>query len=106
MAAGFSTHPALQGSKFILSDYKNAPANTIGRGHDMAAFVRGKNGANVDSDYLMLVWSMDSGKGDGGISFWSWGQPDVWSAPTRAFRLVAPQLREAHSTPVTNMFAK
>ena len=70
----------------------------------MAAFVRGKNAANIDSDYLMLVWSMDSGKGDGGISFWNWSQPDIWSAPTRAFRLVAPQLREAHSTPVTNMF--
>ena len=93
------------GSKYILSDYKNAPANTIGRGHGMAAFVRGKNAANIDSDYLMLVWSMDSGKGDGGISFWNWSQPDIWSAPTRAFRLVAPQLREAHSTPVTNMFA-
>ena len=26
--------------------------NTIGRGHDMATFVRGKNGANIDSDLL------------------------------------------------------
>ena len=94
------------GSKYILSDYKNAPPTRSARGHDMAAFVRGKNAPTMQtSDYMMLVWSMDSGKGDGGISFWNWSQPDVWSAPTRAFRLAAPQLREAHTTPVTNMFA-
>jgi hypothetical protein len=92
------------GDKTIVTDYKG-PGTSNGRGHDMAAFARAKNGAGVDTDYLMLVWSMDSGKGDGGISFWSWDQPSVWSAPTLKFKVAAPPLREAHSTPVTNMVA-
>jgi hypothetical protein len=93
------------GAKLLVTDYKNYPTNTIGRGHDMAAFVRGKNAAGVDQNYMMLVWSMDSGKGDGGLSFWSWDQPATWSAPSLKKHLPASQLREAHSTPVTNMVA-
>jgi hypothetical protein len=93
------------GDKLIVTDYKNPPANTVGRGHDMAAFVRGKNSAGVDKNHMMLVWSQDSGKGDGGISFWSWDAPATWSAPTLKRHFPAPELREAHSTPVTNMFA-
>ena len=90
------------GQKVIVTDYQG-PGTTNGRGHDMAAFVRGKNAAGVDTDYMMLVWSMDSGKGQGGISFWNWDQPTTWSAPKLKYRLVASPLREAHSTPVTNM---
>jgi hypothetical protein len=93
------------GDKLIVADYKNHPTNTVGRGHSMAAFVRGKNAAGVDKNHLMLVWSQDSGRGDGGISFWSWDQPANWSAPTLKRHFPAPELREAHSTPVTNMFA-
>ena len=90
-------------SALLIKDYKTYPATTIGRGHDMAAFVRGKNDLGVDKDYMMLVWSMDSGKGDGGISFWSWDQPSTWSLPTLKRHYPAPKLREAHSTSVTNM---
>jgi hypothetical protein len=93
------------GDKQIVTDYADYPTNTVGRGHDMAAFVRGKNAAGVDKNCMMLVWSRDSGKDGGGISFWSWDQPATWSAPTLKRHFPAPQLREAHSTPVTNMFA-
>ena len=86
-------------------DYQDYPTNGVGRGHNMAAFLRGKDASNADKDYMMLVWSRDSGKGEGGISFWNWDTPATWSAPTKKKHLVASQLREAHSTPVTNMFA-
>src|SRR3954470_301233 len=92
------------GARFTIKDYKTLPS-TDGRGHNMAGFVRGKDAAGVDRDYMMLVWSRDSGKGDGGISFWSWDQPGTWSAPVRKNRLLAAELREAHTTPLTNMFA-
>lgn len=92
------------GSQFILRDYKDHPINSVGRGHGMAAFVRGKNAADVPTDYMMLVWSQDSGKGDGGISFWNWNDPATWSAPVLKKHFPAPHLREVHSTPVTNMF--
>ena len=60
----------------------------------------------VDTDYLMLVWSKDSGQGDGGISFWNWDSPSSWGSPPKLrYKLTDPKLREAHSTPVTNMFA-
>ena len=93
------------GSKFPIVDYQDYPTNSVGRGHNMAAFLRGKDASNADKDYMMLVWSRDSGKGEGGISFWNWDTPAIWSAPTKKKHLVASQLREAHSTPVTNMFA-
>ena len=93
------------GSKFPIVDYQDYPTNSVGRGHNMAAFLRGKDASNADKDYMMLVWSRDSGKGEGGISFWNWDTPATWSAPTKKKHLVASQLREAHSTPVTNMFA-
>jgi hypothetical protein len=70
------------GSRFVIKDYKDYPANRIGRGHDMAAFLRGKNASGIDQNYMMLVWTMDSGKGDGGISFWNCEQPSAWSMPT------------------------
>jgi hypothetical protein len=54
---------------------------------------------------MLLVWSMDSGKGDGGLSFWNWDTPGTWSAPRLRKHLPASRLREAHSTPSTNMFA-
>src|SRR3954453_19382884 len=96
--------PCPLGARFTIKDYKTLPS-TDGRGHNMAAFVRGKDTAGVERDYMMLVWSRDSGKGDGGISFWSWDQPGPWSAPVRKNRLLAPELREADSTPMTKMFA-
>ena len=52
-----------------------------GRGHAMAAFVRGRNAAGADSDYMMLVWSTDGGKGEGGISFYDWDQGPGWLNP-------------------------
>ncbi len=91
--------------KQMVTDYKGAPGPTSGRGHGVAAFVRGKDAAQVDTDYLMLVWSKDSGQGDGGISFWNWNSPSSWADPPKLkFKLTDPKLREAHSTPVTNMF--
>ena len=97
--------PCPLGARFTIKDYKTLPS-TDGRGQNMAAFVRGKDTTGVDRDYMMLVWSRDSGRGDGGISFWSWDQPGTWSAPVRKNRLLAAELREAHTTPLTNMFAK
>jgi hypothetical protein len=94
------------GDKVVIKDFKDYPANTIGRGHAMAGFLTGKNNLGVDRNYMMLVWSRDSGRDDGGISFWNWDQPaDFKTPPTLKYRGLAPQLREAHSTPVTNMFA-
>lgn len=104
-AGGLLDAACTPGTKLIVKDFKDHPTNTIGRGHDMAAFVRGKNAAGVDEDYMMLVWSMDSGKGDGGISLWNWDQPATWSAPALKFHHPSTTLREAHTTPVTNMFA-
>ena len=63
------------GSRFPIVDYQDYPTNTIGRGHNMAAFLRGKDASNADKEYMMLVWSRDSGKGEGGISFWNWDTP-------------------------------
>ena len=75
------------GQKLIVTDYQGAAIASNGRGHGMAAFVRGKDAAAVDTDYLMLVWSKDSGKGDGGISFFNWTSPSTWSATTLRFKL-------------------
>jgi hypothetical protein len=110
-AQGLLDAPCTPGQKLIVTDYQGAPSSSNGRGHGMAAFVRGKNGAGVDNDYLMLVWSKDSGKGDGGISFYNWdsvstwGNPPALNQPTLRSKLTDARLREAHSTPVTNMFA-
>lgn len=104
-AEGLLNAACTPGNKWIVRDYKDHPTSTVGRGHNMAAFVRGKNAAGADTDYMMLVWSQDSGKGDGGISFWNWDSPAVWSAPKLRKHFPAAPLREAHSTPVTNMFA-
>ena len=105
-AAGILDAPCTTlGQKLIVTDYQGAAIASNGRGHGMAAFVRGKDAAAVDTDYLMLVWSKDSGKGDGGISFYNWDSPSTWSAPTLRFKLTDAKLREAHSTPVTEMFA-
>ena len=72
----------------------------------MAAFLTEKNAEGIDKNYMMLVWSRDSGRDDGGISFWNWDQPTSFTTPlTIKYRTLASQLREAHSTPVTNMFA-
>ena len=72
-AAGILDAPCTTpGQKLIVTDYQGAAIASNGRGHGMAAFVRGKDAAAVDTDYLMLVWSKDSGKGDGGISFYNW----------------------------------
>src|SRR5262245_20289143 len=103
-AEGILDAACTPGQKVIVTDYQG-PGTSNGRGHDMAAFLRGKNAAGVDTEYMMLVWSMDSGKGQGGISMWNWNDPTTWSAPALKYRLVAPPLREAHSTPVTNMAA-
>lgn len=104
-AEGLLDAACAPGQKLIVRDYKDHPANRTARGHDMAAFVRGKNGAGVDSDHLMLVWSQDSGKGDGGISFYNWDNPASWTAPKLRKHWPQSQLREAHGTSVTNMFA-
>ena len=67
----------------------------------MAAFLEAKNAAGSDAEHMMLVWSQDSGKGDGGFSFYGWNNPASWSAPVRERRHAAPPIREAHSTPST-----
>jgi hypothetical protein len=90
------------GQKHIVTDVQGGS----GRGHAMAAFVRGKDAAGADSDYMMLVWSVDGGAGNGGLSFYDWDQAAGWlDPPTLRFKLADARLREAHSTPVTNMFA-
>ena len=105
-AAGILDAACTPGQGPIVTDFQGAPGPTTGRGHGMAAFVRGKDAAQVDTDYLMLVWSKDSGQGDGGISFWNWDSPSSWGSPPKLrYKLTDPQLREAHVTPVTNMFA-
>lgn len=89
------------GQKHIVTDFQGSS----GRGHGMAAFVRGKDGSGADTDYMMLVWSKDSGKGEGGISFYDWDQASGWlNPPTLRSKVTDAKLREAHSTPVTNMF--
>lgn len=105
-AQGLLDAACTPGQKVIVTDYQGAPSSTNGRGHDMAAFVRGKDGGGIDRDYLMLVWSKDSGQGAGGISFYNWDTPSSWGgAPVLRKKIVDATLREAHSTPVTNMFA-
>lgn len=101
-AAGLLNAACTPGAKSIVKDYKTLPG-TDGRGHGMAAFHRGRNAAGVDVEYMMLPWSMDSGRGDGGLSFWNWDDPATWSAPRRRKHLPVPRLREAHSTPTTDM---
>ena len=105
-AQGLLDAPCTPGQKVIVPDYQGAPIPTNGRGHGMAAFLRGKDGGGVDHDYLMLIWSKDSGKGDGGISFYIGILPQAGKVfRYYARRSVDAKLREAHSTPVTNMFA-
>jgi hypothetical protein len=90
------------GQKHLVTDAQEDG----GRGHAMAAFVRGKNEAGADSDYMMLIWSKDGGLGEGGISFYDWDAASGWlDPPTLRSKIADPRLREAHSTPVTNMFA-
>jgi hypothetical protein len=102
-AEGILDAPCTPGSKFIVKDYADRPADTQPRGHDMAAFLRAKNATGVDTEYMLLVWAVDSGKPGGGLGFYSWDNPGVWSAPVERFTHPASQLREAHSTPLTNM---
>ena len=54
-AAGILDAPCTPGQKLIVKDYQGATIASNGRGHGMAAFVRGKDAAAVDTDYLMLV---------------------------------------------------
>jgi hypothetical protein len=103
-AAGILNAACTPGDKFVVEDYADPPANTQGRGHDMAAFLRANDPAGVAAEYMMLVWAVDSGKPGGGVSFYNWDAPGTWSAPVRRARFAAPQLREAHSTPTTDMF--
>src|SRR3954452_12219319 len=102
-AEGILDAACTPGSKFIVKDYADRPANTQPRGHDMAAYVKAKNAAGVDTEYMLLVWAVDSGKPGGGFAFYSWDNPAAWSAPVERFTHPASQLREAHSTPLTNM---
>ncbi len=102
-AEGILDAACTPGSKFIVKDYADRPANTQPRGHDMAAYVKAKNAAGVDTEYMLLVWAVDSGKPGGGFAFYSWDNPGVWSPPVERFTYPASQLREAHSTPLTNM---
>lgn len=105
-AQGLLDASCTPGQKVIVTDYQGVPNPTNGRGHDMAAFVRGRDAGGIDRDHLMLVWSKDSGRGDGGISFYNWDAPGTWGGPPVLRRkIVDARLREAHSTPVTNMFA-
>ena len=103
-AEGLLNAACAPGQKLIVQDYKDPATSRTPRGHAMAAFTRGKNAAGVDTDYMMMVWSQDSGKGDGGISFWNWDNPQSWSQPRLKKHFPAPVLREAHSVPATNLF--
>ena len=72
-AGGLLDATCKPGNKLIVTDYEDVPTNQVGRGHDMAAFIRGKNAAGVDEEYLLLPWARDSGKDGGGFSLWNWG---------------------------------
>ena len=110
-AAGILDAPCKPGQKLIVKDYQGATIASNGRG--MAAFARGKDAAAVNTDYLMLVWSKNSGRSEGGITFYNWGTTSAWTVgqppkantPSLRFKISDSRIREAHSTPVTEMFA-
>src|SRR4051794_41757361 len=92
-AGGILDAACTPGSKFIIKDYADKPANTQPRGHDMAAFVKAKNAAGVDTEDMFLVWSVDSGKPGGRFGFWSWDNPASRRAPVERLGYPAGQLR-------------
>ena len=102
LAVGLLDASCSPGSKQIITDHKDE-AGRIGRGHAMAAFLEAKGPLGNNSEHMLLAWSQDGGKGDGGFSFYTWNDPTTWSAPNRVRRHAAPPIREAHSTPSTNM---
>ena len=91
-------------SALQIKDYKTYPSTTNGRGHDMAAFVRGKNARRR---YRLHDAGLVDGQrqGRGRHQLLELGPADDLERSDAQASLVAPPLREAHSTPVTNMFA-
>jgi hypothetical protein len=70
-------------------------------GSDMVAVIRARNGGTSYGYYMAAPFSMDDGKGQGGLAFYDISN---WKAPVRKQRYEVDNIREAHGLGFTEMF--